>query len=98
MVGIKGVMMYESIAEIKSANESVGHKFFRNEWYCQVADPNVYHGIYFITKESLNIGTIKVPESFTIRVINPDKTIGTYGNVGDYKTLAQAQDSMKGIK
>ena len=90
--------MYKSINEIQQINESIGHKFFKNEWYCQVADPVVYAGIYFITKESLNIGSVKVPEAFTIRYIKEDKTIGTYGKTGQFETLDQAQQTAKGIE
>jgi len=90
--------MYKTINEIQEANESIGHKFFRNQWYCQVADPAVYGGIYFITKESLSVGSIKVPESFTIRFIKTDKMIGTHGKTGEYKTLEEAQLTVRGLK
>jgi len=90
--------MYKTVQEIQEDNESIGHKFFRNEWYCQVADPTVYGGAYFITKERLEIGSVIVPESFTIRYIRPDKTIGTHGTTGQYETLESAQESAKGIE
>ena len=89
--------MYKSINEIQQANESIGHAFFKNEWYCQIADPAVYGGIYFITKESLSIGTVIVPPAFTIRYIQPDKSIGTYGKTGEFETLDQAQAKAKEI-
>ena len=90
--------MYKSIQKIQKANESIGHRFFRNQWYCQVADPTVYKGIYFITQESLNIGSIVVPKTFTIRFINTDKTIGTLGQTGAYKTLEEAQLTVRGLE
>jgi hypothetical protein len=89
--------MYETITEIQKANEAINHRFFENTWYTQVADQTVYAGKYFITKESLKIGSVIVPESFTIREVLPSGAIGTVGKAGEYETLEKAQVKIKKI-
>jgi len=92
--------MYESLDEIKKVNEAHGHHFFSNTWYTQIADETIYGGRYFISKESLNIGSVVVPESFTIREVLESGAISTVGLPGDYKTLEEAQNKLKemGVK
>lgn len=89
--------MYKSIDEIRSANESIGHHFFDNEWFSKVADPTIYSGRYFITEDFLNIGTINVPSKYSIRRADDTGAIATVGVYASYESLKQAIEAVREI-
>lgn len=90
--------MYKSIDEIRSANESLGHHFFDNQWFSKVADPTIYAGRYFITEDFLNIGTIKVPPKYSIRRADDTGAVSTVGMYASYESLKQAIEAVREMK
>lgn len=89
--------MYKTVSEIRKANEALGHHFFQHDWMSSVADETVYYGQYFITADWLSVGTMEVPKAFTIRKVDPDGGINTWGKFRGYETLEEAQIAVKGI-
>lgn len=88
--------MYKSIDEIKIANKNLGHHFFEaNSWLLEVAEPKVYSGKYFITKDFLKIGSISVPAKYTIRRADDDGGISTVGKYCEFDTLKDARKKIK---
>ena len=82
--------MFKSIEGIIQANTKLGHHFFEHIFLTAVADPRVFAGKYFITRDFLKLGDFGTPDKYTIRIAADDGSIGTVGGYSQYETLEQA--------
>jgi hypothetical protein len=86
---------FTSMTDIKRANKAAGHHwfdegtlaFFNSRIYEQV-----YAGRYFISAEHYDD---TVPERYTIRMVNPDGSIGTVGKFQQYDSAHAARDAIR---
>ena len=83
--------MFGSIDEIIQANKNLGHHFFEHDFLAEVADPEIYRGKYFITKDFLRLGNLDVPGKYTIRMAGEDGGISTVCEYCQYDNLDQAK-------
>ena len=87
--------MFNSIEEIIHENTKLGHHFFEHDFLTAVADPRVFAGKYFITRDFLRLGDFGAPDKYTIRIAADDGSIGTVGSYSQYETLEQAIEAVQ---
>lgn len=87
--------MFESLEEIRRANQSRGHHFFENEWCMKFPDEKIYHGKFFITEDGMDLGEIQLKPRYTIRKAAKD---GTISNVGRYRQFGSHHEAVKDIE
>jgi len=103
--------MYNSIADIKRANRTLSHSNGRAYWFepgtmsffgTQLHD-KVYFGQYFITSEQYlasdygktYLGFTDGPRMYSVRVCHADGSIDTIGEHMGYKSLEEAEQSLR---
>jgi hypothetical protein len=85
---------YDSIEEIKAANEAKGDnwfspntlRFFKSEVY-----PEVYGERYFVTSEKNDGYGYSYPRLYSVRIANEDGSIDTVGEFQAYGSLREAR-------
>ena len=85
---------FNSISQIKRANENGGRYFFSDGtmrmFNCRVHDA-VYSQCVFVTSERNDMPyCAPQPRVYTVRIALADGSIETFGSLGDYATRAQA--------
>jgi hypothetical protein len=87
---------YQTVAQIKQANERAGLYFFEAStmrfFRSKVASRSIIGGRYFITSEQFDASS---PRLYTIRIANDDGSIDTVGEFQQYETVEAAKRAAK---
>ena len=84
-------MQFETIGQIKQANEAIGHHWFEPgamRFFRSRIGQTVYGGRFFVTSEQFDY---RSPRLYTVRRANDDGSIGTASDFQQFETSAQAR-------
>lgn len=91
--------MFNSVTEIKRANERAGHHWFEPDtmrfFRSRIEDGGkVYGGRYFITSEQFEFAGEEFERRYTLRRANDDGSIDTvFGQFQEHATLEDARNA-----
>ncbi len=88
-------MTFRNIAEVKQANEAIGHHWFSpgaTRFFNSRVSGKLVNGRYFVSSEKFDLNS---PREYTIREALADGQIETVGQFGGYKTFREALNVIK---
>lgn len=97
-------MTFTNMAEVIRANSELGHHYFDKStlnFFGSRIHGTLYGGRFFVTSERDRVYTTEAAWSgerrFTVRMAQPDGSIITVGDFGQYATRAAAHAAAKGF-
>ncbi len=85
---------FQSMREIKKANEELGHYFFDDgamRFFDSIIYPTVYKGRFFVTSEKGPNGI----RAYTLRCARDDGSVWTVGEHQQHATIKEARKAAK---